>query len=142
MSGHEGAVWGVAISPNSQFIASASQDGTVKLWQRDGTLVRTLRGDDKGFTRVAFSPDGRMVAAAGSQTVTMWNIDGTLLTTLYGHTGRAMAIAFSPDQRLLASSSEDRTVRVWNLSQRYGSVPKETNTELEGSTSLCSNIPQ
>ncbi len=55
-----------------------------------------------------------------------------LLTTLYGHTATVMAVSFtrqrtgsaslqeiadSPDQQLLASSSDDRTVMVWNLEQ-------------------------
>jgi WD40 repeat protein len=50
--------------------------------------------------RVAFSPDGRLVATAGpAETVIIWNRSGTRVTTLYGHEGRVFAIAFTASGR-------------------------------------------
>ena len=70
---------------------------------------------------VAFAPDGRTMAAAGSQgTVLLWSVPDRgaprPLRTLTGHTGTVYALAFSPDGRRLATGGDDRTVRIWDLS--------------------------
>ena len=45
-------------------------------------------------------------------------LTGTLLGTLAGHKEQVNGVAWSPDGRL-ASGSEDRTVRVWSVGERY-----------------------
>jgi WD40 repeat protein len=63
LSGHKAAVMAVDVSPDSSIIASASVDSTVKLWQRDGTGLATLKGH-KGIVRaVKFSSDGEIIAS-------------------------------------------------------------------------------
>jgi WD40 repeat protein len=115
LSGHEGAVWGLAFSPDSQTIASTSWDHTVKLWSRDGALLKTLTGHKGAVWGVAFSPDGQTIASAsGDNTVKLWQRDGTLLKTLTGHGDVVYGVAFSPDGQTIASASGDNTVKLWS----------------------------
>ncbi|MBH8571769.1 AAA-like domain-containing protein [Nostocaceae cyanobacterium CENA369] len=126
--GHTASVWGVAWSPDGQFLASASFDTTVKLWKRDGKLLRTLQGYKQGFWGIAWSPDGEIVAAANlDKTVKLWKRDTSgwqnakSLQPLLGHTGWVVGVAFSPDGKTIASSSEDKTVKLWQRDSKDGS---------------------
>lgn len=130
LAGHDAAVWGVAFShaslveesishqlaPQGRTIASASVDGTIKLWQEDGNLLRTIKSEGDTFTRVAFSPDGRMIVTGGhDNAVKLWKLDGTMLTTLTRHSSIVWDVDFSPDSKTIASASEDQTVILWDL---------------------------
>src|SRR5262249_49071256 len=73
------------------------------------------------FFRVAFSPDGRRLAASCGDyskpgEVTVWDAStGQEVVTLRGHTDAVIGVAFSPDGRYLASASYDKTVKMWDL---------------------------
>jgi WD40 repeat protein len=66
---------------------------------------------------VAFSPDGRLLAAGSvNGEVRVWQAAGCRqLLALSGHQGWVWSVAFSPDGTLLASGGEDRIVRIWEV---------------------------
>jgi WD40 repeat protein/serine/threonine protein kinase len=118
MPGHTAPVRSVAFFPDGKFVATASEDRTVRVWDAaTGHVLRTL-GDHPGdFRCVAVSPDGRLVAAASAEKVVqVWEArTGRLLFTLEGHAGSVRSVTFSPTGTILASGSEDRTIKIWDV---------------------------
>jgi WD40 repeat protein len=134
LSGHKAAVMAVDISPDSEFIASASVDKTIKLWQRDGTEVATLKGHQAIVRAVKFSPDGQFIASGSDDgTVKLWQRDGTLLRTYQSHSAGLWGVAFSPDGQTIASASMDKTVNLW---RRDGTLLRT----LQGHTAGVSSV--
>ncbi len=114
LEGHGDVVWGLSFSPDGETIASSSVDKTVKLWQRDGSLLATFKGHTNSVSCVAFSPDNKIIASASlDKTVKIWQTDGSLLATFNGHTNSVTSVAFSPDGQTIASGSTDKTIKLW-----------------------------
>jgi WD40 repeat protein len=75
---HRDELWSIAFMPNSTILASASSDGSAKLWEvtPDGAeLICTFRGHNGAVYDVAFSPDSNLLATAGEDgTVRLWDL--------------------------------------------------------------------
>jgi WD40 repeat protein len=76
LPGHRGDVYTVAFSHDGRWIASGSEDSTVKVWDgRSGELVRTFRGHTGLVTSVAFSPDDRrLISGSRDHTAKVWDV--------------------------------------------------------------------
>merc|ERR1712096_469355 len=93
LSGHSNIVWSVAYSRDGT-LASASHDGTIRLWHAESGLeLQTLSGHNGPISSVAYSPDGTTLAFASHDpnsslsNIQLWEVDsGSLLETLSGHT--------------------------------------------------------
>jgi WD40 repeat protein/serine/threonine protein kinase len=121
LSGHTDAVNGVAYSPDGTRLASASSDGTVRVWDAitGREILTPLRGHTGVVTAVVYSPDGRkLVSSSYDKTVRVWDsTTGQLVRTLGagGYKGPVRTVAFSPDGRRLVSGDFAAEMRVWDV---------------------------
>src|SRR5262249_42518850 len=76
-SGHQGTVWTATFSPDGGRIATASADGTARLWDaQTGRQIAVFRGHGQEVVTAAFSPDGkRVVTASRDGTARLWNAE-------------------------------------------------------------------
>jgi WD40 repeat protein len=125
--GHQGVVWRVSYSPDGKYIASADDDGIVKIWQRTGLNIANLKGHRGEVFDVSFSPDGKQIATAGGDgTVRLWNKQGKQLFSMPSHAGKVWSVSFSPDGKAIASAGEDGIIRIWN---HFGKLINQFNSE-------------
>lgn len=118
---HTKAVHAVALSADDELLASAGEDGRVKLWRMsNGDLIRTLTKDvdySGSYDALAFSPDGQWLATSGwDGVIRLWQTTNHRLNRrLRGHSGLVSTLAFSPQGDGLASAGYDGTLRLWAM---------------------------
>ena len=79
--GHGGSVRHVAYSPDGAWIASGSNDNTIRIWNAEtGALTQTLGGHTHGVLSVAFSPDGSQLASSSFSEILIWDWNLALLS--------------------------------------------------------------
>ncbi|MFS0513178.1 hypothetical protein ACEYW6_00330 [Nostoc sp. UIC 10607] len=114
--GHQDIVRGVSFSPDGKTIATASQDGTARLWTLNGQLLQELKGHQDIVRGVSFSPDGKTIATASSDnTARLWTLNGKLRQEFKGHKRSVLSVSFSPDGQTITTASDDSTARLWTL---------------------------
>jgi WD40 repeat protein/DNA-binding SARP family transcriptional activator len=109
----------VAVGPAGDRLATAGRMSGVRLHTTDG--ARAVLGVPSGAgpaTGLAFSPDGRRLAASGTGgEVSIWDLAAPSAAPrhLVGHEGGVNHVRFTPDGRRVVSAGEDGTARVWDL---------------------------
>jgi len=112
------ATWGLAWSPKGQYLAAASDDGTVHTWDAtSGKKFPILQGHQGDVKGVAWSPTGERLATASLDgTVWLWQFppSGSSPTVLKGHSSGVRGIAWSPDGQWLVTAGLDGTTRLFH----------------------------
>ena len=120
LPGHEDTVSQIKYSPDGKFIASASWDTTIKLWDvESGNLINTLQGHKSGINSIAFSNDGQtLISGSEDKTIKLWSLEDKpkLTKTLKGHTDSIKTVIVSSDSKLIASAGYDNKIMLWTIS--------------------------
>ncbi|GMV26531.1 MAG: hypothetical protein AMXMBFR58_25620 [Phycisphaerae bacterium] len=126
------AVQSIAVSPDGRWLAAGTGDPAiagigvrhdVAVWDLDAPHrpARILAAHQGQVRCVRFSPDGKLLASAGTdKRVILWSVNEWTPTPFPdGHTAEVWSLAFHPDQPRLASGSTDATIRIWDVDRMF-----------------------
>jgi WD40 repeat protein len=120
--------WSIALDPAGALLAVGTDGGGVLLWDVPGVRRLGMLKTTAAVRALAFSGDGRLLAAAEASRVQVWDVQsGLSLAVLKGHEKQVWSVAFLPgakgEQATLVSGSQDGTVRLWTVNPaRPGNV--------------------
>jgi WD40 repeat protein len=117
IEGHPECIWRLACVGTSYNVMSASGDGSIRQWTRDGKPVGKSWHSDGGVKSLTVSADGTMAASGSADgRLRLWNIkEGKMVGDPWEmHTTTARCLDWSPNGLEVASGSKDGTVKRWN----------------------------
>ena len=124
LEGHTSIVNGVSFSRDGDYIATASSDNTVRLWEKYDSQTLyfiekgVVRGHDKWVYGVVFTPDDKQIlTASADNTARIWELPSEKKATILQKTDskiKIFTVAFSPNGNQIATGSADGKVRLWN----------------------------
>ena len=103
---HSGGGLSLAVQPGGLLVASGGQDGRLRLWHAaDGSLAATVQTGAAWVERIAWRPDGGVLAATVGRRVGVWTAAGELVGTSDEHASTVADIAWQPDGRRMATAA-------------------------------------
>ncbi len=143
LTGHNDAIYDLDFSSDSRTLISASGDQTVKVWNvLTGQRLETLGQPLKEQFACRMSPDNRLIASAGRDNrIRIWAydpqkqvVDNVVLHSLFAHERPIVSLAFNQDGSRLVSSSEDKTIKIWETEtfRQIGAIKNQPD--------ICSSI--
>ncbi len=116
--GHELAVLAVAISPDSNYVATGSRDKSAKLWELStGREVRSFLGHEASVNSLDFSRDGKyLITGNGDQTAKIWEVaTGKEILSVHPDKERLTDVAFDPKGKFFVTVGYGRKAIVWEF---------------------------
>jgi len=119
LGGHDSNVNWATFSPDGSYIASTSDDGTIRIWSAGSSqsTVQPMPAHKQEVISAVVSHDGTYIVSGSIDTsVRVWNshTGEATLSPLSGHKESVLSVSISPDGRLIASASRDHNIQLWN----------------------------
>ena len=116
LTGHQQLINDVKFSPDMRYIASASFDKSIRIWNGlTGKFVTTLRGHVQRVYQIAWSADSRLLASSSADsTCKIWSLTNRkLMCDLPGHSDEVYVVDWSPNGESVVSGGKDKILKIW-----------------------------
>lgn len=114
---HQDEVWCIQFSSNGKYLASASKDKQIIIWNCETwTQLYVLKGHEDSVSFLAWSPDGSLLATCGNDCrVILWDIKSGIQYKIFSkHMDIVTTCAFLPNGEQIISGSVDQSLLLWN----------------------------
>ena len=133
LAGHDDVVRDADWSADGLRLATACDDGFLRVWARDGwRLEHSIAAHSEAIRRLAWSPGNEFIATGSEdRAAKIWDAkSGRLEQVLQGHEGAVRGLAWSLDGAYLATASDDGTARIWDAKQGTVSMTLAGHTDM------------
>lgn len=120
-SGHDAEITSVDVSADEQFLITASNDNSIRLWNtQTGELLQIFEGHEGAVVNAVFSPDTTTImSASADQTVRIWDRESGIELRQIPHPLPILSMALSPTGQYLATSDSSQRAFLWDVATGY-----------------------
>lgn len=118
-------LWWPEWDPTGQRIAASFVNGVSSIFMLDkeGNMLRRLKGHRRGINCVAWNNDGARIATASwDRSVKIWGLEGNVVFELKGFDDSAESVDWAPNGEFLVTASRDKKVKLWKHNGRLDRV--------------------